>query len=244
LVLDLLWKNVEKRQLTHDCYDAIGGKDGMKTVLVKLADDVYDGFVKQGKVKEFKQVFLRLVAIGNANTPHTRRIDTRADIGEDNWREIVLKLVEKRLLKTDLDEQGKEIVEVIHETLIQSWQQLGNWIEQHRHDLERIAEIELAAIKWNRNQRSKHYLLHGKELKDARKFWKNREDLFVNFSKKSNIFINASSEKQLFDRSVLILVQTLMISPWILIGYTSFILFTHPKTSPYPTEQPTIKISY
>jgi AAA ATPase domain len=244
LVLDLLWKNVQKRQLTHECYDTIGGKDGMKTVLIKLADDVYDGFVKQGKVKEFKQVFLRLVTIGNANTPNTRRIDTRADIGEDNWREIVLKLVDKRLLKTDLDEQGKEIVEVIHETLIQSWQQLGNWIEQHRHDLERIAEIELAAIKWNRNQRSKHHLLHGKELKDARKFWKNREDLFVNFSGKSNVFINASSEKQLLDRSVLILVQTLIISPWILIGYNLFVLFIHPKTDSYPTEQPTIKIPY
>jgi hypothetical protein len=91
LVLDLLWKNVQKRQLTHECYNAIGGEDGMKTVLVKLADDVYDGFVKQGKVKEFKQVFLRLVTLGGGNT-NTRRIATRDEIERsgDNWSKITV----------------------------------------------------------------------------------------------------------------------------------------------------------
>jgi hypothetical protein len=120
-VLDLLWKNVQKRQLTHECYNTIGGKEGLKTVLVKLADDVYDGFVKQGKVKEFKQVFLRLVTLGDTNTPNTRRIATRAEIetSEDNWQEIVLPLSKERLLKTDLNEKGEEIVEVIHETSLQ-----------------------------------------------------------------------------------------------------------------------------
>ena len=73
----------------------------MKTVLVRLADDVYDGFVKQGKVKEFKQVFLRLVTIGDTNTPNTRRIATRAEIetSGDNWREIVAAIIKKTTAK-------------------------------------------------------------------------------------------------------------------------------------------------
>jgi hypothetical protein len=195
LVLDLLWKNVQKRQLTHECYNEIGGKDGMKTVLVKLADDVYDGFVKNNKVKQFKQVFLRLVTIGDMNTPNTRRIDTRADIGEDNWQKIVLPLSKERLLKTDLNEKGEEIVEVIHETLIQSWQRLAAWIEQHRHDLERIGEIEAAAIKWDKSKRSKQDLWGGKKLKEARTFSRNG-DMVITFPQIASFFLIASSKQQ------------------------------------------------
>jgi uncharacterized protein YjbI with pentapeptide repeats len=207
LVLDLLWKNVQKRQLTHDCYDTIGGKDGMKTVLIKLADDVYDGFVKQGKVKEFKQVFLRLVTRGDTNTLNNRRIATRAEIetSGDNWREIVLPLSKERLLKTDLNEQGEEIVEVIHETLIQSWQRLAGWIDKHRHDLERIGEIEAAAIKWNRRNRSKQDLWGGKKLKDAFKFSKDR-DLVIPFPQIANDFLVAGSRQQRWNRGGFVLL--------------------------------------
>jgi uncharacterized protein YjbI with pentapeptide repeats len=212
LVLDLLWKNVQKRQLTHECYDAIGGKDGMKTVLVKLADDVYDRFVKQNKVKEFKQVFLRLVTIGDANTLNTRRIATRAEIetSGDNWREIVVPLSKERLLKTNLNERGEEIVEVIHETLIQSWQRLAGWIEQHRHDLERIGEIEAAAIKWNRRNKSKQDLWGGKKLEDAKEFLMNR-DLILPSPQISNDFLVAGIRQERWNRGGFVVLG--MIAP-------------------------------
>jgi WD40 repeat protein len=195
LVLDLLWKNVQKRQLTHECYEAIGGKDGMKTVLVKLADDVYNGFAEDGKVKEFKQVFLRLVKLGNRSDTHTRRIATRQEIGEVNWQTIVMPLSVARMLKTDLNEQGEEIVEVIHETLIQSWQRLEIWIEQCRQELERIAQIEETAIKWHETKRSKHDLWGGKKLKDAQKFAKDPNRV-IPFSQIVNDFLEASSKEQ------------------------------------------------
>jgi hypothetical protein len=198
LVLDLLWKNVQKRQLTHECYNAIGGKDGMKTVLIKLADDVYDRFVKQGKVKEFKQVFLRLVTIGNGYTPNTRRIATRAEIESsgDNWREIVLPLSKERLLKTNLDKNtGVEIVEVIHETLIQSWQRLEYWVEKHYQELEQIAEIDAAAIKWDRSNKIEQYLWEKQHLKDAIKFTNKRDLLFI-AKPLTDSFLKASKTNQ------------------------------------------------
>ncbi len=181
LVLYLLWKNVQRRKLTHECYEQIGGKEGLRNVLVNLADNVYSGFAEQGKAKEFKQVFLRLVTIGDTNKQNTRRIATRQEIDTDNkanWQEIVEPLLKARLLKTDLNEQGKEIVEVIHETLIQSWQQLAIWIDKHRQELERIGEIEAAAIKWDRNTRAKEDLWGGKKLKEARKFSTAAERIF------------------------------------------------------------------
>jgi uncharacterized protein YjbI with pentapeptide repeats/energy-coupling factor transporter ATP-binding protein EcfA2 len=214
LVLDLLWKNVQKRQLTHECYDAIGGQEGMKTVLVKLAEDVYDGFVKQGRVKEFKQVFLRLVTLGDSSTPDTRRIASRADIGETNWRRIVVPLAQQRLLKTD-----RETVEVIHEILIQSWQLLKGWIADYRQELERIAEIETAALKWHHRHRSKQELWGGRKLKDAKKFSRDRSRLLT-LQPVANDFLRVSSKQQrwhiVWQRLVLILLGILVL--WIVSG--------------------------
>jgi AAA ATPase domain/WD domain, G-beta repeat len=197
LVLDLLWKNARKRQLTHESYEAIGGSEGMNTVLIKLAEDVYDGFVKENKIDRFQQVFLRLIAIGEINTYNTRRIATRTEIGEANWREIVVPLSTstRRLLKTNLDEKGEEIVEVIHETLIRSWERLTGWIDRHRHDLERIAEIETAASKWDRNQRARQDLWSGKKFKDAQKFSKTCNAL-IPFSPIAKDFLVAGSKQQ------------------------------------------------
>jgi hypothetical protein len=195
LVLDLLWKNVQKRQLTHECYEKIGGKEGMKTILVKLADDIYGGFAKDGKEKEFKQVFLRLVTIGDASILNTRRIATRQEIGEANWQKIVLPLSAARLLKTNLNEQDEEIVEVIHEILIQSWQQLVGWIDKHRQELERIGEIETAAIKWDNGKRSEQDLWGGKKLKEIHKFSKN-DDRLITFSQIASIFLTNSIKQQ------------------------------------------------
>jgi uncharacterized protein YjbI with pentapeptide repeats len=152
------------------------------------------------KVKEFKQVFLRLVTLGNGNIPNTRRIATHAEIGADNWQKIVVPLSTERLLKTTVDEKTQEeTVEVIHETLIQSWQRLTGWIEDYRHELERIAEIEAAAIKWDRNKRSKQDLWGGKKLKEALKFSKDRERL-VKLESIANDFLVAGSKKQILDQ--------------------------------------------
>ncbi len=215
LVLDLLWKNAQKRQLTHDCYDALGGENGMKTVLIKLAENVYDGFVKQGKVKEFKQVFLRLVTIGDSSRPDTRRIATRADIGEANWREIVVPLAQQRLLKTDLDERQQETVEVIHEILIQFWQLLKGWIADYRQELERIAEIEIAALKWHNRDRAKQELWGGKKLKEAKKFSTDRNRLLT-LQPIANDFLGASAKQQRWNRGGLISLG--LIVPGILVG--------------------------
>jgi uncharacterized protein YjbI with pentapeptide repeats len=173
LVLDLLWQHQEPRLLTNKAYEAICGEKGLKIVLANLAEKIYEGYVKQDRVKEFKQVLLRLVTLGDGNTPNTRRTATDAEIGEDNWREIVVPLSTERLLKTNLDEKTQEeTVEIIHETLIKSWQRLTGWIEDYRHELDRITEIEAAAIKWNKNNRSKQDLWEGKRLKEAQKFSK------------------------------------------------------------------------
>jgi uncharacterized protein YjbI with pentapeptide repeats len=195
MVLDLLWQHQQPRLLTQKAYDTICGEQGLKIVLANFADKIYGEYAKD-KVKEFKQVLLSLVTLGEGKTPNTRRIATYGDIGEDNWQKIVVPLSTERLLKTDRDKTtNEETVEIIHETLIQSWQKLTGWIEDYRHELERIAEIEAAAIKWDRNQRSKLDLWGGKKLKEARKFSKDRER-FLKLKPISDDFLLASGRQQ------------------------------------------------
>jgi uncharacterized protein YjbI with pentapeptide repeats len=221
LVLDLLWQQQEPRLLTHKAYDKICGEKGLKIVLANLAEKIYDGYVKQNRVKEFKQVFLRLVTLGDGNIPNTRRIATRAaidpDLGADNWEKIVVPLSTERLLKTSVDEKTQEeTVEVIHETLIQSWQRLTGWIEDYRDELERIEKIEAAAIKWDNKERYKQNLWGGKELKEARKFSK-RRDRFLNLKPIVSDFLLAGSKQQRWNQGRFVALG--LIVPGILLGW-------------------------
>jgi energy-coupling factor transporter ATP-binding protein EcfA2 len=200
LVLNLLWQEQEPRKLTHQAYDRICGNKGLTIVLAKLADQIYDGYVKQGRVEQFKQVLLCLVMVGDGQTPNTRRIATYADIGEKNWQEIVVPLSKARLLKTTCDEKTQAgTVEIIHETLIQSWQLLTDWIEDYRHDLERIADIEEAAIKWDSQNRSKEELWTGKDLKAAQTFL-NDMYRFLSLKPIAYDFLAASCGQQSWNR--------------------------------------------
>jgi hypothetical protein len=175
LVLGLLWEQQQPRLLTHAGYEAICRHKGVKAVLAERAEEIYAEFVKQERVNQFRTVFFNLVSLGDGTMGTTRRIASFTDIGESNWRDIVVPLSTStnRLLRTDFDEKTQvATVEIIHESLIQYWQRLKNWIEEYRDELERIAEIKTAAIKWDQNNRSKQDLWQGKKLKEAKKFSK------------------------------------------------------------------------
>jgi uncharacterized protein YjbI with pentapeptide repeats len=237
MVLDLLWQHQQPRLLTHKAYDTICGEQGLKIVLANFADKIYGEYAKD-KVKEFKQVLLSLVTLGEGKTPNTRRIATYGDIGEDNWQKIVVPLSTERLLKTDRDKTtNEETVEIIHETLIQSWQKLTGWVEDYRHELERIREIEKAAIEWDKNKRSKQDLWGGKKLKEARKFAKDRDRLLPLKSIVNN-FLVAGGKQERWKRGQLFTLG--MIVPGIFLGWAvraSLIASNVAKINNFPKHQ-------
>jgi Pentapeptide repeats (8 copies) len=197
-VLGLLWEQQQPRLLTHAGYEAICRHKGVKAVLAERAEEIYAEFVKQDRVNQFRTVFFNLVSLGDGTMGTTRRIASFTDIGESNWRDIVapLSTSTNRLLRTDFDEKTKEAtVEIIHESLIQYWQRLKNWIEEYRQELERIAKIKAAAMEWDKRNRSKQDLWQGKKLKDARKFSKDL-DLVIPFPQIVNDFLVAGSRQQ------------------------------------------------
>jgi uncharacterized protein YjbI with pentapeptide repeats/energy-coupling factor transporter ATP-binding protein EcfA2 len=199
-VLEKLWDKQEPRLLTHQGYEKIcGGSQNINLALANYAEEVYDKFRIKGLGYRFKLVLLCLVTLGE-NAEDTRRVATRTEIGEDCWRNIVMTLADQRLVVTNRQEHPQEeTVEIIHEAIIQHWQNLKQWIDEYRSELIQLREIEAAAQKWHDQNKSKHELWSGKKLATAKALSKN-ENSIRQLSLLAKNFIQASKKQQLINR--------------------------------------------
>jgi hypothetical protein len=99
--LQELWEKRRGTQLTHAAYEKIGG---LEAAVARHADLVY-GRLSELEKERSRQIFLQLVRPGE-ETVDTRRVATRAEIGDDNW-ELVTRLASDRLVVTGQDAIAK-----------------------------------------------------------------------------------------------------------------------------------------
>ena len=158
--LTLLWDQQTGGQLTHAAYAAISGLDGALTC---YADSVYEG-LGPAEREDARRVFTQLVRPGEG-TEDTRRRATRAELGDD-WK-LVRKLADARLVVTDRDPAGQEIVELVHEALIHNWEQLQAWMEADRAFHTWQQRIRAARRQWEASGRDAGALLLGVPLAEA-----------------------------------------------------------------------------
>lgn len=167
--LTQLWLKQNDDELTHKAYDEIGG---IKQALVKHAESIYHK-LSETQQKQAQRIFLQLVRLGEG-TEDTRRVATLEEVGKDNW-ELIAYLAggESRLVVTGRsDKSGQETVEVVHEALIREWGRLRQWVNENREKLVQQRKIETGAIEWRDRNKSKDYLLGGKQLNEAKAFQK------------------------------------------------------------------------
>lgn len=210
--------------LTHQAYEKIGG---VRKALANHADDIYNK-LDEKEQKQAQQIFLQLVRPGekvkdsnaddSANATEeekkqthasliirdTRRLATRAEIGEENW-ELVKKLA---YVDQDIPDRDKKLpllviargqhkkteeqtVEVVHEALIREWGELQKWIEKKRVFLAWRYQLQTQIKQWNQSNNEED-LLRGKALIDAEDFLKNIEKETLN--KNEQEYINKSIE--------------------------------------------------
>ncbi|WLE96153.1 MAG: trypsin-like peptidase domain-containing protein [Candidatus Electrothrix communis] len=128
--LTQLWERQEFRRITHAAYTAIGG---VQQALAKHADAVYAEFTESER-EQLRHIFLKLVRPGQG-TEDTRQVATVGQI-QAEYRELITRLADKRLIVTERDEErGEETVEVVHEALIRRWRTLRQWVEEERGHL-------------------------------------------------------------------------------------------------------------
>ncbi|GAB1537436.1 hypothetical protein NUACC21_00760 [Scytonema sp. NUACC21] len=110
--LTRLWSLQQKRKLTHQAYDEIGG---VKKALANHAEQVYQQ-LNSTQQKQAQRIFVQLVRPGEG-TEDTRRIATRAEVGDENWGLVsYLAGYQARLVVTGRDDKsGGDTVEVVHD---------------------------------------------------------------------------------------------------------------------------------
>lgn len=152
--------------LTIDAYRDIGGVTG---ALARRAEEIYGGLDLDGKAAA-RQLFLRLVTLGEEGSEDTRRRVLRTELSEleidpQTIGEVVDAFGAHRLLSFDRDPLTRgPTVEVAHEALLSRWARLRTWVEAAREDVRTERRLAAAATEWEDAGRDPSFLLGGGHL--------------------------------------------------------------------------------
>ncbi len=170
----LLWerRDRERRLLTRESYENIGGVAG---ALATHADAVMESFSAHEQ-QIARAIFLQLVTPERtraiAGLPDLRELDTAGSV-----EQIVLRLSEGRLLLIETGEdRAVATVELVHESLIESWMRLRRWLDENQEDAAFLARVRPAAKEWEDSKRMEGLLWRAQAAEDALR-WQDRRDL-------------------------------------------------------------------
>jgi WD40 repeat protein len=167
--LTRLWEKQINRELTHQAYEEIGG---VKKAIANHAEQIYQKLSETEK-KQAQRIFVQLVRPGEG-TEDTRRVATRAEVGEDNWNLVsYLAGYQARLVVTGRQEQ-EDTVEVVHEALIREWGTLREWINANRQFRTWQERLKVALREWKNNNHDSGGLLRGTPLSVAEDWLRQR----------------------------------------------------------------------
>ena len=169
-----LWKRqTGDGVLTHVAYDAIGGVPG---AIARHAQRVYqklNAFEKDQTRVLFTRRLVKVPEPEKAIKESTRRHINLGDLDETTQQLITQTLAGEGLLVTGRDEAtGERTVEIVHESLIQHWNQLLDWLTQDQVNL-RIHQALIEAVEiWERFKRKPAMLYRGEHLRQAQNWAK------------------------------------------------------------------------
>jgi WD40 repeat protein len=186
--LTRLWEKQINRELTHQAYEEIGG---VKKAIANHAEQVYQQLSETEK-KQAQRIFVQLVRPGEG-TEDTRRIATRAEVGEDNWNLVsYLAGYQARLVVTGRQEP-EDTVEVVHEALIREWGTLREWVNANRDFRTWQERLKVALREWKNNNHDSGALLRGVPLNVAAEWLRKRAG---EMTQEERDFIEVSVRKQ------------------------------------------------
>ena len=165
--------------LTLASYREIGGIAG---ALSARADRIYEETEQQGR-RAIKQVFLRLVTLGEGRSDTRRRI-ARSELDDIAVDPATIDAVtdtfgRHRLLTFDREPATREpTVEIAHEALLSAWGRLRTWIDDAREDLRQNQGLAGVGADWQGSDRDPSFLLRGARL-DQVEAWAATTDLAI-----------------------------------------------------------------
>ncbi len=148
--------------LTTAEYEATGG---VRRALGRRAEQIYQGLQSQEQ-EAAKQVFLRLVTVGDEAEDTRRRVrrselESMRGLGQAA-QTCVAEYGRYRLLTFDRDPRTRTpTVEIAHEALLREWPRLRAWVDDRREDLLTHRRLAAAAREWVDSERDDSFLLTG-----------------------------------------------------------------------------------
>ena len=160
-----LYERREGTILTRAAYHDIGGVSG---ALAGRAEEVFAGLTAEAQ-EGARQLFLRLVALGEGAEDTRRRVDraelAAMEVDQEAVNESIDAFGSSRLLSFDRDPRtGAPTIEVAHEALLREWARLRRWIDSAREDVRLHRRLAAAAREWDDSDRDSSFLLRGGHL--------------------------------------------------------------------------------
>jgi serine/threonine protein kinase len=165
-----LWEGRDRgrRQLTRDSYESMGG---IAVALASHANEVYSALDPSAQ-RLVRTLFQRLV------TPDGTRaivdVSELKELSDDpaEVRRIVDYLVQARLLvvQTRSEEEGPA-VEIVHESLIESWPTLRRWRDESHEDAAILEQLRNATRQWQAKGRPQGLLWRAEAMDEARRWY-------------------------------------------------------------------------
>ncbi len=258
--LTQIWEGLVAGVAPAETLEQVGGVGG---ALASKAKSLYDALTPDQQ-QIARSAFLSMVHLNidrNNDRKITRRRSTIGEIMRDKHSEKVVREVIEYfarpgvwILVTSSDKKGEreiEMVEIAHETLVNNWKELREWLDLQWESMTKKRKIDEAAIEWKNRNRSKDYLLQGRILRDAREFQKSQKaHSEASLSDDAKEFINASQrnkQKEFLKSAAIFLVfpaiGTLIATHFFLLNLAQTILASEDKECKQNREIP-ILIQY
>ena len=163
-----LFERRDGRVLFLEAYREIGGVSG---ALGRRAEELYEELDDDGK-EAARQLFLRLVALGEGTEDTRRRVPrsevASLDVDQQAMTTVLDTFGASRQLSFDRDARtGAPTIELAHEAMLTAWPRLHRWIDAARDDLRTERRVAAAARDWIEADRDPSFLLGGSRLEQA-----------------------------------------------------------------------------
>jgi WD40 repeat protein/class 3 adenylate cyclase/energy-coupling factor transporter ATP-binding protein EcfA2 len=163
-----LFERRDGRVLFLEAYREIGGVSG---ALGRRAEELYAELDDDSR-EAARQLFLRLVALGEGTEDTRRRVPrsevASLDVDQQAMAGVLDTYGASRQLSFDRDARtGAPTIELAHEAMLTAWPRLHRWIDAAREDLRTERRLAASARDWIEAGRDPSFLLQGSRLEQA-----------------------------------------------------------------------------
>ena len=212
-----LWNQKTNNLMSFSSYEKLGRIYG---ALTQEAEKIYQKLTEEEK-NFAKNIFLKLVNIGEKGVPDSKKLVQRMDFEDDQWRLIQKLANESHRLVTVNEYNNREAAELIHEKLITRWGRLEKWIAEGREFSIWQQKLQISVDDWIIDKNNSDLFLRGAKLEKAKENLANER-----LTQDQRIFLQNSLKSNQYRTNIKNILTGGAIAASILFAILSFFLYT------------------